>query len=149
MTKTSVITVAAIAAATAATMALTPPAWADPDPHIPDGAANWCPGGKHAGYGGANYCLGTQFADGSFYAQLWSFGPGGPFAPGAWHDSAACSVWFNGDIQGGLPGGRVPECAGGPRSVRVASAPPPSTPAPYMWQKDPGVWQGPCPPTCP
>jgi hypothetical protein len=27
--------------------------------------------------------------------------------------------------------------------------PDPKPPAPYMWQKDPGVWQGPCPPTCP
>lgn len=26
---------------------------------------------------------------------------------------------------------------------------PPTGPAPYMWQTDPGVWQGPCPPTCP
>lgn len=26
---------------------------------------------------------------------------------------------------------------------------PPKGPEPYMWQKDPGVWQGPCPPTCP
>lgn len=26
---------------------------------------------------------------------------------------------------------------------------PPRGPEPYMWQTDPGAWQGPCPPTCP
>lgn len=26
---------------------------------------------------------------------------------------------------------------------------PPKGPEPYMWQTDPGAWQGPCPPTCP
>ena len=29
------------------------------------------------------------------------------------------------------------------------SQPAPRGPKPYMWQKDPGAWQGPCPPTCP
>ena len=101
MTKTSVIAAAAIAIATVATATLTPPpAWADPDPHIPDGAANWCPGGQPAGYGGARYCLGASFADGSFYAQTWSLGPSGPFGPGAWHSGASCSVWVEGWIPG-------------------------------------------------
>lgn len=26
---------------------------------------------------------------------------------------------------------------------------PPQGRIPYMWQKNPGAWQGPCPPTCP
>jgi hypothetical protein len=115
MTKT--IAIAAAALATVATLALTPPAWADPDPHIPNGAADWCPGGQPAGYGGQRYCLGAPFADGSFYAQTWSLGAGGPFGPGAWH-GASCSAWVEGSIQGGLPGGGVPQCGGGPRSLQ-------------------------------
>jgi hypothetical protein len=110
-----VIAVAAAAIATVATVALTPSAWADPDPHIPGGAANWCPGGERPGQGGARYCLGESFTDGSFYAQTWSFGASGPFAPGAWHGSASCSQWIEGSIQGALPG-----CGGGPQFLNLS-----------------------------
>ena len=113
MTMSRAIVAAAIAiAAAAVTFAI--PAWAAPDPHIPNGEADWCPGGKPSGQGGQTYCLGVPFADGSFYAQTWSFGSLGPFAPGAWHEGATCSVWINGFIQHGLPGGRRPSCGGGP-----------------------------------
>jgi hypothetical protein len=88
-----------------AALALTPPAWADPDPHIPNGAADWCPGGQRPDNGGARYCLGAQFADGTFYAQTWSFGASGPFAPGAWHSSVMCSQWIEGSVQGAFAGG--------------------------------------------
>lgn len=101
--------------ATTAAIALASPVLADPDPYIPDGNADWCPGGQHPGYGGVRYCLGESFADGSFYAQTWSLGPSGPFGPGAWHRGAICSVWVEGRIQGGLPGGGIPGCGGGPR----------------------------------
>jgi hypothetical protein len=98
-------------------LALAPAAWSDPDPHIPNGEAGWCTGGQPGGYGGQRYCLGESFPDGSFYAQTWSFGPSGPFAPGAWHRSAYCSAWVEGSIQGGLPYGGVPKCGGGPRYI--------------------------------
>ncbi|PEG38384.1 hypothetical protein CQY20_13130 [Mycolicibacterium agri] len=140
---------AAAAIGAAAAIALPPTASAEPDPHIPDGPAGWCPGGQPGAQGGIRYCLGAPFADGSFYAQTWSFGPGGPFAPGAWHSGASCSVWVNGQVQGGLPGGGIPQCGGGSRFVNTGAPSPPPTQEPYMWQKDPGVWQGPCPPTCP
>ncbi|SLC30778.1 Uncharacterised protein [Mycobacteroides abscessus subsp. massiliense] len=103
--------------ATAAAIALASPALADPDPFVPDGNADWCPGGEHPGYGGVRYCLGESFADGSFYAQTWSLGPSGPFGPGAWRSGAMCSVWVEGRIQGGLPGGGLPGCDGRPRFV--------------------------------
>jgi hypothetical protein len=96
---------------TAVTMS--PNAWADPDPHIPNGAANWCPGGQRPGYGGQQYCLGAQFADGTFYAQTWSFGASGPFAPGAWRSGAMCSQWIEGSIQGAWPQNHP--CGGGPQ----------------------------------
>lgn len=109
MAKTSVVAAAAIA--TAAAVALPPTAWADPDPHIPNGAADWCPGGQHGGYGGQKYCLGESFADGTFYAETWSLGPSGPFGPGAWTGSPYCSRWIEGSIQGAGQGG----CGGGPQ----------------------------------
>ncbi|WP_133176999.1 hypothetical protein [Mycobacteroides abscessus] len=115
MTKTCVLVPAIATIAAAVSLVLTPPVWADPDPHIPDGNADWCPGGQHPGYGGVRYCLGESFADGSFYAQTWSLGPSGPFGPGAWHQGAMCSAWVEGRIQGGLPGGGIPRCDGGPR----------------------------------
>ena len=99
MTKLGLI--AAIAAAI--TLALAPPAVADPDPHLPDGAADWCPGGHRPGYGGQRYCLGTPFADRTFYAQTWSYGPSGFFAPGHWFGQAECSQWIEGTIQGAWP----------------------------------------------
>jgi hypothetical protein len=111
----SVIAAAAAAIATVATAALTPPAWADPDPHFPNGATNWCPAGQPPGYGGQRYCIGESFADGTFYAQTWSLGPSGPFGPGAWMGQASCSRWIEGSIQGARPG-----CGGGPQFVQVS-----------------------------
>lgn len=52
------------------------------------------------------------------------------FRPGSYSTDPA-NVWADWVI----PDGSVP----------VAR---PSMPAPYMWQTEPGVWQGPCPPTC-
>ncbi|SKT60757.1 Uncharacterised protein [Mycobacteroides abscessus subsp. abscessus] len=115
MTKISLNVPTIATLVTAAAVALASPALADPDPFIPDGSAGWCPGGEHPGYGGVRYCLGESFADGSFYAQTWSLGPSGPFGPGAWRRGAMCSVRVEGRIQGGLPGGGIPGCGGGPR----------------------------------
>ncbi len=115
MTKKTALVLTIATIATAAAIALASPALADPDPYIPDGNADWCPGGEHPGYGGIRYCLGEPFADGSFYAQTWSLGPSGPFGPGSWHRGAMCSVWVEGRIQGGLPGGGIPACGGRPR----------------------------------
>jgi hypothetical protein len=113
-TKAGVI--AATATAAAPTVALTPPAWADPDPHIPSGAANWCPGGDHREQisGGGRYCLGAPFADGTFYAHSWGHSPS-PFGPGYWTSSAIYSVWIQGSVQGANSGG----CGGGPQSVNT------------------------------
>ncbi len=115
MAKRTALIPAIAAITTTAAVALASPVWADPDPFVPDGNADWCPGGRHPGYGGVRYCLGESFADGSFYAQTWSLGPSGPFGPGAWRSGAMCSVWVEGRIQGGLPGGGIPGCGGGPR----------------------------------
>jgi hypothetical protein len=111
MMKTSLVAAIAIMGA----VSIAPPAaWAEPDPHIPNGAADWCPGGERPRYGGGKYCLGIPFADNTFYSQTWSFGPSGPFAPGAWFGFAACSRWIEGSIQGALPSG-----CGGVRSVDI------------------------------
>mgnify|MGYP000892550565 CR=1 FL=1 len=111
--------VAVAAASVALTFLPVPHAGAQGDPKIPNGEAGWCPGGKAPGYGGQHWCLGEAFPDGSFYAQMWSLGPGGPFAPGAWHKTASCKAWVNGQIQGGLPYGGVPQCGGGPNTIRL------------------------------
>jgi hypothetical protein len=44
-----------VAAVAVTAVALAPAAWADADPHIPDGNANWCPAGdfrEHISGGG-------------------------------------------------------------------------------------------------
>lgn len=105
------------AAVVVVALALGPSASADPDPHIPNGEAGWCPGGDPPAYGGARYCLGTPFPSGAFYAQMWSLGPSGPFGPGSWMHSAACMAWVEGSIQGGIPYGGDPDCGGGPRII--------------------------------
>ncbi len=105
------------AVAAAVTLVLAPPAVADPDPHLPDGGANWCPGGKRPGYGGQRHCLGTGFADGTFYEQTWSYGPFGFLAPGHWFGFAHCSQWIEGSIQGAVPG--TGACGGGPMSPEI------------------------------
>jgi hypothetical protein len=70
-----------------------PVAWADPDPRVPNGPADWCPGGVEPDGGGAKYCLGSPFPDGSFYGQLWTFGAMGVFRPGEWNSIATCQTW--------------------------------------------------------
>lgn len=102
-------------AATAVSVSLwsSPMVWADPDPHLPNGSANWCPGGQHPGYGGIRYCAGEPFPDGTFYADMWHLGPGGPFGRGAWSGSVMCSQWIEHSIQGAFAGG----CGGGPSSI--------------------------------
>ncbi len=110
--KSASTAVIAALAACAVAFGCAPAAIADPDPHLPDGAANWCPGGKRPGYGGQRHCLGQSFADGTFYEQTWSYGPSGFFAPGHWFGSAACSQWIEGSIQGAVP--NTGACGGGP-----------------------------------
>jgi hypothetical protein len=115
MTAATTKAVVIAAAAAAATVALTPPAGADPDPHIPNGTANWCPGGDHREQvsGGGRYCLGAPFADGTFYAQSWGHSPS-PFGPGYWTGGASCSQWIQGFVQVLAPG---QGCGGGPRDI--------------------------------
>ncbi len=108
--------VAAMAGAVSALTIFAPIASADPDPHNPNGAANWCPGGIRPGHGGQKNCLGTPFADGTFYSQIWSYGPGGPWSPGHWLGSAGCSVWIEGSIQGAGSRGM---CGGGPQWLDI------------------------------
>lgn len=103
----------AAAAVLMAALAFSPMSSADPDPHIPNGDAGWCAGGQRPSNGGARYCLGEAFPDGTFYAQTWSFGPSGPFAPGAWRTGAVCSRWVEGTVQGAVPGRGA--CGGGPQ----------------------------------
>ncbi len=114
-TTRNAIAAAVFAIASATAIAFAPAATAEPDPHIPNGEAGWCPGGQTGGQGGQRYCLGAAFPNGAFYAQTWGYGPSGPFAPGYWRSGASCSVWVNGSIQGGIPYGGVPDCGGGPR----------------------------------
>jgi hypothetical protein len=103
------------AAVVGAALTFVPISSADPDPHIPNGEAGFCPGGEPPSYGGARYCLGIPFPNGAFYAQTGSFGASGPFGPWSWHSGAACSVMVEGSVQGGIPYGGVPDCGGGPR----------------------------------
>ena len=92
--------VASIAMATSLTFI--PNAWADPDPHIPNGAAGWCPGGQQHPYG-LTYCLGQPFPDGTFYEQSFGIVASQPFRGPQWARYASCSS----------PGG----CGGGPATI--------------------------------
>nr|QGW61086.1 hypothetical protein ICEMyc226_00054 [Mycolicibacterium sp.] len=92
------------------------PAWADSDPHVPDGNVGWCPAGdirEHIS-GGGRYCLGSPFLDGTFYAQRWGHSPS-PFGPGYWSGGPHCSQWIEGMVQGAVPG--TGACGGGPMDV--------------------------------
>ncbi|SHV05081.1 Uncharacterised protein [Mycobacteroides abscessus subsp. abscessus] len=103
----SAVGIAVIAVA----LAFAPSAGADPDPFIPDGASNWCPGGTHSEYGGVLNCLGAPYPDGTFFAQSRHAGTGGFFSPSRWENFALCMRWSNGTLQGapndaGVCGGR-------------------------------------------
>jgi hypothetical protein len=113
MLKKLVITAAVVGAV----LTFAPISSADPNPHMPDGQAGYCPGGERSSHGGVRYCLGLPFANGAFYAQRGGFGAGGPFGPWAWFSGATCSVMVNGSIQGGIPYGGIPDCGGGPQHL--------------------------------
>lgn len=80
------------------------PACADPDRHIPNGDANWCPAGDYRERisGGRRYCLGAEFADGTFYAQSWGHSPS-PFGPGYWTSETHCSRWVGVQSRASFP----------------------------------------------
>ncbi len=123
MTTTNWIASAAAVITAVATVTLAPPAYADPDPHIPNGEANWCPGGQRSGQGNTTKCLGTPFPDGSFYAQSWSFGAA---SPGSWHNFAVCSAWDQGDVVYAFPDTAVfssvhGDCGGGPPNIPLSN----------------------------
>lgn len=118
----AVISVAPVVAVAAIGLSLMgiPTAAADPDPHIPNAAAHWCPGGQRPGNGGQKYCLGVPYASGAFYAQMGGYGPHGPFGPWRWGNGAICSVWGDdGSVQGGSLAVTVPDCGGGPLYINV------------------------------
>lgn len=104
--------------ALAALMVAAPVAWSDPDPHIPNGDAGWCPGGVYQEplSGGSKYCLGIPFSTGAFYAQRWA-GNVFPWQPGGWQEGANCSVRINTSVQQGIPYGGDPDCDGGPKFI--------------------------------
>lgn len=106
-----------IGAAAVGVLASAPAASADPDPHVPNGDAGWCPGGERPGGGGVRYCLGAPFPSGAMYVQTWSFGSAGPFKPGSWLPGVRCMAWVEGSLQGGLPYGGSPDCGGGPATL--------------------------------
>ena len=87
-----------------------PYAGADPDPHIPDGAAGWCLGGQRADSGGQTHCLGEPFPDGTFYVQTQAHTAGNPFGPAVWGSGIHCEQWIKGtNSTMGASGG----CGGG------------------------------------
>ena len=98
----------------AASFTSTPTAWADPDPHIPNGAAGWCPGGQPPGF--IQNCLGAAFPDGTFYAQSRAVSASRPFLGPQWDGHAWCASWVDGKVQGSPgPSG----CGGGPGSINI------------------------------
>lgn len=104
----------AAAIAVAASLMSTPTAWADPDPHIPNGAAGWCPGGQPPGL--LQNCLGASFPDGTFYAQSRAVSASRPFLGPQWDGYAWCASWVDGKVQGSPgPSG----CGGGPGSIKI------------------------------
>lgn len=104
----------AAAIAMAASFTSTPSAWADPDPHIPNGAVGWCPGGQPPG--AIQYCLGESFPDGTFYVNGRHVAAGQPFRGPQWDGYAWCASWVDGQVQGNPgPSG----CGGGPGSLNI------------------------------
>lgn len=107
-----VIRIGRVAAGIAAAMFLfTSPAWAGGDPYLPDGAANWCPGGKSSG--GRVECWGERFPDGSVYSQNGGYGPAAFFGPFTWGNltclgpqAAPENGWRTPDTDAGACGGR-------------------------------------------
>ncbi len=91
-------------------LTVTPPALADPDPHIPNGRAGWCPGSPPPP--GRAFCLGAAYADGTFYAQGRGIIASQPFRGRQWSGYAQCMTWGNGQLQAAPSG-----CGGGPASV--------------------------------
>jgi len=59
---------AALAAVTC--IALAAPAHADPDPHMPNPQANYCPGGGIGSMIYLGYCDGTPYPDGSYWHYI-------------------------------------------------------------------------------
>jgi hypothetical protein len=105
-----------VAGAAGLALMITPTASADPDPHIPNADAGWCPGGQGSEGGGIKYCNGAPYPSGAFNSQAGSFGANGPFGPWSWRPGAACKVWYNGSLQGGTPSGQA-DCGGGPSTI--------------------------------
>lgn len=56
--------------AIAVSLAAAPMAQADPDPHMPNPQANYCPGGGMGSMIYAGYCDGVPYADGSFWHYI-------------------------------------------------------------------------------
>lgn len=44
-----------------------PPAF---DPHVPNSAEGWCPGGGFGGFSGLGFCDGDRYPDGSYWHQV-------------------------------------------------------------------------------
>jgi hypothetical protein len=79
-TLATVISVSAI-------LTLAAPAFADPDPHMPDPPNNYCPGGGAGSMIYMGYCDGVPYPDGSYWHHI-QYGipminhPGGLLSPG-------------------------------------------------------------------
>lgn len=72
---------AVAAAILSAAVAVPSPARAEPDRHIPDPSAGYCPGGVGIGYrspAGHGYCDGMHYPDGSYWRIVQSDSPGRP-----------------------------------------------------------------------
>ena len=104
------------AAVTAASLVLAPSALADPDPHIPDANAGWCPGGdfRERISGGSRYCLGIEYPDGTFYSQGRGHSTA-PFGPGYWVNTIHCSHWTDSKTVWWTSGNG--SCGGGPGQI--------------------------------
>lgn len=77
------LTTLAACAATAFALISAPAAFADPDPHMPNGETEWCPGGRDRSLWGGR-CYGVPYADNTRWVQERGQGPAGPFGPSTW-----------------------------------------------------------------